>query len=153
MDILRGKDLYSTGSYGKDVGVGLMSALQNAFNKPNKYYVSANYMGNGLARTGIDSMRNPNYVNPYDYMNALTSSLYASENNNRQEDSGYSSNSLFNTLGKLSTVGGNIGNWATNQRGRLLPNGKLMFGNMFKNLGDFTNQNQRIIPISGDTIV
>jgi hypothetical protein len=76
MDILRGKDLYSTGSYGKDVGVGLMSALQNAFNKPNKYYVSANYMGNGLARTGIEGLKNPNYVNPYDYMNALTSSLY-----------------------------------------------------------------------------
>lgn len=87
MDILRGKDLYSTGSYGKDVGVGLMSALQNAFNKPNKYYVSANYMGNGLARTGIDSMRNPNYVNPYDYMNALTSSLYGNNKENSFIDS------------------------------------------------------------------
>lgn len=87
MDILRGKDLYSTGSYGKDVGVGLMSALQNAFNKPNKYYVSANYMGNGLARTGIEAIKNPNYVNPYDYMNALTSSLYGGNKDNSFIDS------------------------------------------------------------------
>lgn len=87
MDILRGKDLYSTGSYGKDVGVGLMSALQNAFNKPNQYYVSANYMGNGLARTGIEGFKNPNYVNPYDYMNALTSSLYGNDKENSLIDS------------------------------------------------------------------
>lgn len=82
MDILKGKDLYSTGSYGKDVGVGLMSALQSAFNKPTKYYVSSNYLGNGLATVGTESIGNPNYVNPYDYMNALTSSLYNKKENN-----------------------------------------------------------------------
>lgn len=87
MDILRGKDLYSTGSYGKDVGVGLMSALQNAFNKPTKYYASSNYLGNGLASVGTEAIKNPNYVNPYDYMNALTSSLYNNNKNNSFIDS------------------------------------------------------------------
>lgn len=82
MDILTGKDLYTTGSYGKDVGVGLMSALQDAFNKPGEYYVKTNWRGNGLADTGIGYMQNPNYVNPYDYMNALTSSLYNRKENN-----------------------------------------------------------------------
>ena len=97
MDILTGKDLYTTGNYGKDVGVGLMSALQGVFNKPDKYYVSANYMGNGLARTGIDSVRNPNYVNPYDYMNALSSSLYGGNEEKGDKKPSELFNSLFNT--------------------------------------------------------
>lgn len=96
MDLMTGKDLYTTGSYGKDVGVGLMSALQSAFNKPNKYYVSANYMGNGLARTGIDSIQNPDYANPYDYMNALSSSLYGNKEKSDKKPSELF-NSLFNT--------------------------------------------------------
>jgi len=97
MDILTGKDLYTTGSYGKDVGVGLMSALQDAFNKPGEYYVKTNWKGNGLADTGIGYMQNPNYINPYDYMNALSSSLYDGSETKSSKKPSELFNNLFNT--------------------------------------------------------
>ena len=78
-----GKDLYSTGSYGKDVGVGLLSSLNYALNQPGKYYVKASYRGNGLADTGLGYMANQNYTNPYDMMNALTSSMYGGKDKNK----------------------------------------------------------------------
>lgn len=96
MDLMTGKDLYTTGSYGKDVGVGLMSALQDAFNKPGEYYVKTNWRGNGLADTGIGYMQNPNYTNPYDYMNALSSSLYGNKEKGDKKPSELFNN-LFNT--------------------------------------------------------
>ena len=74
------RDLYSTGSYGRDVGVGLMSALQNAFNRPGDYITRANWRGNGIADVGLQYINNDNYVNPYDYMNALTSTMMKQEN-------------------------------------------------------------------------
>lgn len=97
MDFLTGKDLYTTGNYGKDVGVGLMSALQDAFNKPGEYYVKTNWRGNGLADTGIGYMQNPNYINPYDYMNALSSSLYGGNKEKSDKKPSEVFNSLFNT--------------------------------------------------------
>ena len=74
------RDLYSTGSYGRDVGVGLASALQNAFSQPGKYYTKANWRGNGLANVDIGYLQNDDYVNPYDFMNALTSTMMKQEN-------------------------------------------------------------------------
>lgn len=74
------KDLYSTGSYGRDIGVGLASALQNAFNQPGRYYTKANWRGNGLANVDIGYLQNDDYVNPYDFMNALTSTMMKQEN-------------------------------------------------------------------------
>jgi hypothetical protein len=82
----RGKDLYSTGSYGKDVGVGLLSGLNYAFNRPGEYYVKANWSGNGLANTGLGYMSNPDYTNPYDAMNALTSTLYEGKKDKKEKD-------------------------------------------------------------------
>ena len=78
-----GKDLYSTGSYGKDVGIGLLSSLGYALNQPGQYYVKANYKGNGLADTGLGYMANQNYTNPYDMMNALTSSMYGARDKSK----------------------------------------------------------------------
>ena len=70
------KDLYSTGSRGKDIGLGIVGGLSSTFNQPGNYYVKANYAGNGLANTDLGYMNNDNYVNPYDAMNALTSIMY-----------------------------------------------------------------------------
>ena len=96
----RGKDLYSTGSYGKDVGVGLLSGLNYAFNKPGEYYVKANWSGNGLANTGLGYMSNPRYTNPYDAMNALTSSLYNGKGKEKKDSFGDMNSRLNAMLGK-----------------------------------------------------
>lgn len=93
----RGKDLYSTGSYGKDVGVGLLSGLNYAFNRPGEYYVKANWSGNGLANTGLGYISNPDYTNPYDAMNALTSTLYEGKKDKQNRDT-------FDSMGKRLTA-------------------------------------------------
>lgn len=97
----RGKDLYSTGSYGKDVGVGLLSGLNYAFNRPGEYYVKANWSGNGLANTGLGYISNPDYTNPYDAMNALTSTLYEGKKDKKSGDTfGSMKERLSTMLGK-----------------------------------------------------
>jgi hypothetical protein len=146
----------STGNKLIDALGGGIYGLANATQPKGQYVPMFNWRGNGLAYGGLEFIADPRYKNMYDAAQATSAVLNNQGNgndNNRQEDSSYGSDQLFNTLGRLSTMGGKVGEWAANQRGRLLPNGKLMFGNMFKNLGDFTNQNQRVIPISRDTIV
>lgn len=95
-----GKDLYTTGNYGKDVGVGLLSSLNYAVNKPGKYYVKANYKGNGLADTGLGYMTNQNYTNPYDMMNALTSSMYSGKDDSKPLTFGEMKTKLSDALSK-----------------------------------------------------
>ena len=48
----------------------------NANNQKKGYYLPTfNYMGNGLARGGLQYYSNPNYVNPYDAAQATSSAL------------------------------------------------------------------------------
>jgi hypothetical protein len=71
-------------------------------------YVNANWTGNGLARSSIGYMRNPNYR---DYTSAGQALAAIGSNNSLTKDSG--NNRLVNDiLGRLSSMGGNLGAWA-----------------------------------------
>jgi hypothetical protein len=76
----------------------------------NKYtpYMTANWAGNGLARTGIGYMLNPNYR---DYVSA-GQALGASNVKNP-----FTKDNMNRVLGRLSGMGGNIGNWANRMMG------------------------------------
>lgn len=107
-------DWLSTGNKLRDAGLGAMYGLASV-SSGNKYmpYMTANWAGNGLARTGIGYMMNPKYR---DYASGaqMVSSLF--DKNLVKNDSG--DNRLVNNiLGRLSGMGGNIGNWANRMMG------------------------------------
>lgn len=103
------RNLLSTGSKGKDALLGGAIGFGDVFSG-TKYtpYVTTNWTGNGLARTGIGYMQNPRYR---DYASAgqMIGALYGKDN--LTKDSG--NNILVNDiLGRLSSMGGNLGAWA-----------------------------------------
>ena len=51
----------STGSKLKDAGLSALVGFGDALQPKGKYYVQANWKGNGLANTGIGYLANPNY--------------------------------------------------------------------------------------------
>lgn len=129
---------------------GIWSGVGELFNNPGTYYVQANYRGNGLANTGLGFMGNP-YSRDYASAGQALAAEAALRRNDEQEQNNYQ---LFNALGRLSKMGGRIGQWAAEKRGELLPNGKLKFENLFSKLGDFgqygrtnnmINSNDRIV--------
>lgn len=144
----RGKDLYSTGSYGKDVGVGLLSGLNYAFNKPGKYYVKANWAGNGLANTGLGYMENPNYSNPYDAMNALTSSMYNGKSQEEEPDTFESMQERLSTMLGQPLFGnrGNQREYALKTQEYQLPQVGNVGGGSIGGYGDIYNQQEYRLP-------
>lgn len=93
---------------------GLWSGIGEFMNSNNKYqpYMTANWAGNGLARTGIGYMINPNYR---DYASAGQALAAIGSNESLTKDN---NNRLVNNiLGRLSGMGGNIGNWANRMMG------------------------------------
>lgn len=142
-----------TGNGLLDFGLGGLSGFSDSFQKKGYYMPMSNWAGNGLARSGIQYFANPNYRD-YASGGRMLGSLFGG--NNQEEDGeldgDYGSNSTFNALGKLSTMGGKIGDWAANLRGAIAPNGKMLFERMFSNIGDFGNKYQRVNPITNDVI-
>lgn len=106
------RNMLSTGSKGKDALLGGVIGFGDVFNG-RKYipYVTANWAGDGLARTGIGYMQNPRYRD-YSSAGQMIGALYGKDN--LTKDSG--DNRLVNNiLGRLSSMGGNIGAWARNK--------------------------------------
>lgn len=62
----------STGNAWKDLLLGTAGGLASLGDQKGRYYVMANYKGNGLADTGIGYMTNYDYKNPYDMVNMLS---------------------------------------------------------------------------------
>jgi hypothetical protein len=58
------RDVSSTGSNLRDIGIGLLSGIAQAGNRKEQYMPIFNYAGNGLARIGGDMVSNNNYINP-----------------------------------------------------------------------------------------
>lgn len=87
-------NILSTGNGFVDALMGGLSGGANALNPRGKYYVTANYKGNGLANTGIDYMANPDYKS---FANGaqMLSSLF------KRNNSDTSSNSILNKLSAL----------------------------------------------------
>lgn len=94
------KDLYSTGSRGKDIGLGLVSGLSAISNTPGEYYVDANWRGNGIANSSLGYLRNNRYYNPYDATNAMTSILYNGKEKEKKDSFGDMNSRLNAMLGK-----------------------------------------------------
>ena len=106
------RDMLSTGSKGKDALLGGVMGFGDVFNG-RKYipYVTANWAGDGLARTGIGYIQNPRYRD-YSSAGQMIGALYGKDN--LIKDSG--DNRLVNDiLGRLSNIGGNLGTWAQNK--------------------------------------
>ena len=99
---------------------GLWSGAGELLSKPGQYYVQANWKGNGLANTGLGYMADSTYRDPFSAGKALAS--LANLNRGIQQEEQDNNNSLYNILGRLSTMEGNIGNWSANLRGRLNKN-------------------------------
>ena len=93
------RNMLSTGSKGKDALLGGVIGFGDVFNG-RKYipYVTANWAGDGLARTGIGYMQNPRYRD-YSSAGQMIGALYGKDN--LTKDSG--DNRLVNNiLGRLS---------------------------------------------------
>ena len=86
---------------------GLWSGIGDMVNG-NKYipYMTANWAGNGLAKTGIGYIINPSYR---DYVSA-GQALGASNFKNL-----FTKDNMNKVLGRLSSIGGNLGAWAQNK--------------------------------------
>ena len=139
-----------------NIGVGGLSGFGDSYQQRGWYMPQFNYAGNGLAKNSMSYFANPNYRD-YTSGGRALSSLFGNDKDNAEEledteNQGYGSDSLFNSLGKLSSMGGKIGNWAANLRGSIAPNGKMLFSKMFNNIGDFGNRYQRVNPITNDVI-
>lgn len=148
------KDIGKTlGRVGTGIGTGV--ATYQTQMQPDYMFIPR-YMGDGLASTTvIDNTRNKQrqlnqMLGTGDYLGSLFNNQ--DEYEYQPENQGYGSDSLFNTLGRLSTLGGALGDWAAEQRGKIMPNGKLLFSKMFSNVGDFGNR-LKSNPLTNDTIV
>ena len=108
----------SSGNRWKDALIGGVTGFGQAFQQPGKYYVQANWAGNGLARTGLGYMANPNYRDYFSGGRAL-SALGNLNKNIEQTEQENSNNSLENILGRLSMLKGNLGTWSANALGKL----------------------------------
>ena len=101
---------------------GIWSGVGELFNNPGTYYTQANWKGGGLANTGLGFMANPysrDYASAGKALSAASAlrKLYNLKNNNEYGatlNSGYGSNDTFNMLGRLSALGGRVGNWVAN---------------------------------------
>lgn len=110
MDFSNLGKILSTGNKARDIGIGALYGLANV-SASNKYipYMTANWAGNGLARTGIGYMINPNYRNYAD----AAQSMAALYNKNKLGSTDTGENRLLDSiLGKMSSIGGNLGTWA-----------------------------------------
>lgn len=74
------KDL-SSGNKFFDVGLGALSGLSTGGNNKGWYMPTYNYMGNGLARSGMEYVQNRNSFNPYDASNAVSAVLNRGKGN------------------------------------------------------------------------
>lgn len=102
-------NMLSTGSKSKDALLGGVIGFGDVFSG-RKYvpYGTANWAGNGLARTGIGYIQNPRYRD-YSSAGQMIGALYGKDN--LTKDSG--NNRFVNDiLGRLSSMGGNLGAWA-----------------------------------------
>lgn len=63
----------STGSSLKDAGLSALVGLGDALQPKGRYYVQANWKGNGLANTGLGYLANPNYRDFFSAGQALAS--------------------------------------------------------------------------------
>lgn len=142
------KDLYSTGSRGKDIGLGIIGGLSSTFNQPGKYYVKANYAGNGLANTGLGYMNNDNYVNPYDAVNALTSILYEGGKDEQNGDTFGSMKERLSTMLGQPLFGNKGGQreYALKTQEYQLPQVGSVGGGSIGGYGDIYNQQEYRLP-------
>ena len=92
---------------------GLWSGIGYTMNG-NKYipYMTANWAGNGLAKTGIGYMINPNYR---DYVSA-GQALGALNSKNIFTKNIFTKDNINKVLGRLSSMGDNLGTWVQNKR-------------------------------------
>ena len=79
-------NILSTGTGFVDALMGGLSGGASSLNPRCKYYVRANYKGNGRAETGIGYMANPDYKSFADGAQML-SSLFKRNNNNASGNS------------------------------------------------------------------
>ena len=109
----------TTGNKGKDAGIGGMMGLTNSLQPRGDYYVRANYLGRGRADVGLGYAENPNYRDPYKLYSPMMA--YYNRNKNLSDESLTKNNNdnrlVGNILGRLSGMGGNIGNWANKMMG------------------------------------
>lgn len=78
-------------------GAGIAALTQS----PGTYYVQANWKGNGLANTGLGYTANPNYANPYD-VGQMLSSLQKQKDWRLTKDNIV--NAKDNTLNRLANI-------------------------------------------------
>ena len=109
----------TTGNKGKDALIGGMFGLADSLQPKGDYYVQYNYLGRGRANVGLGYAENPNYRDPYKLYSPMMA--YYNRNKNLSDESltkGNNDNRLVNNiLGRLSGMGGNIGNWANRMMG------------------------------------
>lgn len=129
---------------------GGLTGLADSLQSPGYYMPSFNWAGNGLAKGGIQYYANPNYRD-YASGGQILSSLFRDRESDNKIGKN-SNNDYYDILGKLSTMNNNIGDWASNLRGSIGNNGKMLFGKMFNNIGDF-GQGLRRNSIPGGTDV
>lgn len=142
------KSLYSTGSRGKDIALGLIGGLSSMSNQPGKYYVKANYAGNGLANTGLGYMNNDSYTNPYDAVNALTSALYEGGKDEQDRDTFGSMKERLSTMLGQPLFGNRGGQkeYALKTQEYQLPQVGNVGGGSIGGYGDIYNQQEYRLP-------
>lgn len=131
---------------------GGLTGLADSIQSPGYYMPSFNWAGNGLARGNVQYYANPNYRD-YASGGQILSSLFRDrdrDSGNGDEIGNNNNNLSYEILGRLSRVNNGIGDWASNIRGSIGNNGKMLFGKMFNNIGDF-GQGLRRNSIPGGT--
>lgn len=125
---------------------GGLTGLADSMQQPGYYMPSFNWAGNGIARGGIQYYQNPNYRD-YASGGQILSSLFRDRQDSKNDEIGNNDNKndlSYEILGRLSTMNNKIGDWASNLRGSIGNNGKLLFSKMFNNIGDFGQGLRRI---------
>ena len=110
-------EITTTGNPVKDSIIGGIFGLANSLQSRGNYYVQSNYLGRGRANVGLGYTENPNYRDPYKLYSPMMA--YYNRNKNLSDESlikGNNDNRLVNDiLGRLSSMGGNLGAWAQNK--------------------------------------
>lgn len=114
----------STGNKAKDIGISSLFGITDATQgDKGRYYIRANYKGNGLADTGIGMLSNPNYRNAWELYEPLMAQLNSRKMGESIEGNEINpKSSLAPILGRLSKLQGNLGNWSANLLGKLNKN-------------------------------
>lgn len=106
------RDLISSGSTPKDVGISLISGLGQSLMPQGRYYVQTNWKGNGLADSRLGYMGNPYYRDYFSGGSAMHSLLNRNLSGANQDNK---QSAYGNILSKLAGLKGNLGEWASNR--------------------------------------